>query len=448
MHDLRAPVMIRVDVSWIDESGSVQATRACIDDKSVGGACIRIKIPIAVGSKLKIQGPWEQFSGTVKYCRSEDREYFVGIQRDPSPDAPLVPPQGAAPQQPVTSTPLLLEPASATHIPVTALRLESVPKPRERNRVEMFPKRPDPEEIPLVRLVGSNASMPPPRGFGRKTTHRERPGILQPQISSPSPSSYARPIELQANQPPARLDVGKERKRMSSKWFGMSSRHNKQEDSRTNGDEISNVSDEKGDFMAPSMTQPTEKTPAQSSRSVSSFQVQLLPVEDIYRAAGIITPTKGYSVSKVVEMLRSEHISGLSPEMKRAAVLMALDAAGVPLAQVQQDAKARKEALDSYEAAQTEQVDAEWARKAEEVSQIQSELESIKAHYQARITRNLEGVAREKATFGTWQTMKQQEVESMAEAAELCSKAMNTKSAPVPPKPPEASAAAAAAGNA
>jgi hypothetical protein len=318
-----------------------------------------------------------------------------------------------------------------------------MPKPRERKQVEMFPKRPDPENFPPVRLV-SNASMPPPRGFGRKLTHRERPRILRPQISSPSPSPDARPIELQANQPPQRLEAGKERKCMSSKWFGKSSQQNKREDSKTNGNEISNVSDEQEDFMVPSMTQPTEKIPAQSSRSVPSFQVQLLPVEDIYRAAGIITPPKGYSVSKVVEMLRSEHIRGLSPEMKRAAVLMALDAAGVPLAQVQQDAKARQEALDSYEAAQTEQVDAEWARKAEEVSQIQAELESIKAHYQARITRNLEGVAREKATFGTWQTMKQQEVESMAEAAELCSKAMDNRPAPAPPKLPEASAAAAA----
>jgi hypothetical protein len=442
MHDLRAPVMIRVDVSWVDESGSVQTTRACIDDKSVGGACIRSKIPIAVGAKLKIQGPWEQFSGTVKYCRSEGKEYFVGIQRDL--DAPLVPPQGAAPQQPVTSAPLLLEPASAARIPNTALKLESTPKPRERNRVEMFPKRPDSEDIPLVRLVGSNAAMTPPRGFGRKTTHRERPRILQPQISSPSPSFEARPIELQADKAPQRLDAGKERKRMSSKWFGISPRHNKREDSRTNGDEIGNVSDEQGNFMHPSVTQPTEKTPAQSSRSVPSFQVQLLRVDDIYRAAGIITPPKGYSVSKVVEMLRSEHIRGLSPEMKRAAVLMALDAAGVPLAQVQQDAEARREALDSYEAAQTEQVDAEWARKAEEVSQIQAELESIKAHYQARITRNLEGVAREKATFSTWQTMKQQEVESMTEATELCSKAIDIKPVPAPPASPETSAAAAA----
>jgi hypothetical protein len=443
MHDLRTPVMIRVDVSWVDQSGNVQTIRACIEDKSVGGACIRVKMPIGVGSKLKIQGQWEQFSGAAKYCRSEGREYLVGIQRDPSPNAPLVPAQASALQPPVISAPQVLEPASAARPPNTALRLESMPKPRERARVEMFPTRPDPENSPPVRLV-SNASMPPPRGFGRKITHRERPRIVQPQISSPSPGSYARPIELQANQSQQRLEAGKERKRMSSKWFGKSSRENKLEDSRTNGDEIRNVSDEKGDFMAPSMTQPTEKTPAQSSRSVPSFQVQLLPVEDIYRAAGIFNPPKGYSVSKVVEMLRSEHIRGLSPEMKRAAVLMALDAAGVPLTQVQQDAQARKEALDSYEAAQTEQVDAEWARKAEEVSQIQAELESIKAHYQARITRNLEGVAREKATFGTWQTMKQQEVESMAEAAELCSKAMAAKPVPAPPAPPEASVAAAA----
>ena len=162
------------------------------------------------------------------------------------------------PPPPVTSDNLLLEPASAARAPNTTLRLESMPKPRERNRVEMFPKRPDPENSPPVRLV-SNASMPPPRGFGRKTTHRERPGILQPQISSPSPSSYARPIELQASQPPQRLDAGKEMKRMSSKWFGMSSRQNKRDDSRTNGDEISSVSDEKDDFMPLSVTQPTEK---------------------------------------------------------------------------------------------------------------------------------------------------------------------------------------------
>ena len=135
-----------------------------------------------------------------------------------------------------------------------------------------------------------------------------------------------------------------------------------------------------------------------------------------------MTPRKGYSIQKVVEMLNSEHIRGLSKEMKRAAVLMALDAAGISIDQIQRDAKARQDALDLFEAGQKKQIEAEWARKAEEVTQIQAELESIKAHYLARVSRSLEGVAREKATFSNWQTMKQQDIQDMSEAAELCSK--------------------------
>jgi hypothetical protein len=121
-------------------------------------------------------------------------------------------------------------------------------------------------------------------------------------------------------------------------------------------------------------------------------------------------------------------------EMKQAAVLMALDAAGISLDQVQQDAKARQDALDSYEAAQKKQVEAMWARKAEEIIEIQAELESVKAHHLARISRSLEGVAREKATFNTWLTLKQQECQSMAEAVELCLKSPVSEpaSAPLP----------------
>jgi hypothetical protein len=121
-------------------------------------------------------------------------------------------------------------------------------------------------------------------------------------------------------------------------------------------------------------------------------------------------------------MLNSAHICGLPKEMKRVALLMALDAAGVPIDEVLRDAEARRDALDSYEAAERKQVEAEWARKAEENLQIQAELESIRAHYTARIGRNLEGVAREKATFDSWVTLKQEECRSIAEAAELCTK--------------------------
>lgn len=48
-----------------------------------------------------------------------------------------------------------------------------------------------------------------------------------------------------------------------------------------------------------------------------------------------------------------------------------------------------------------------------------AELERIKANHAERLRRNLEGVAREKATFGNWLTTKQQEVQNITERLEL-----------------------------
>jgi hypothetical protein len=160
-----------------------------------------------------------------------------------------------------------------------------------------------------------------------------------------------------------------------------------------------------------------------SGESASGFQSELLPMEDIYRAAGITSPRRGYSIGKVVEMLRSEHLRGASRELRRAAVLMALDAAGVTADEVLQDAKVRQEAIDAYATEQRKHAEMHWARKAEENIQIQAELELVKAHYGERIRRNLDGVAREKATFGSWLKAKEQETQGMTEAVEQVLKA-------------------------
>src|SRR5258706_370789 len=153
-----------------------------------------------------------------------------------------------------------------------------------------------------------------------------------------------------------------------------------------------------------------------AAESAGGFQSELLPMEDIYRAAGITSPRRGYSVSKVVEMLRSEHLRGASRELRRAAVLMALDAAGVTADEVLQDAKVRQEAIDAYATDQRKHAEAQWARKAEENIQIQAELELVKAHYGEGIRSNLDGVGREKATLGSWLKAKEHETQGMAEA--------------------------------
>jgi len=61
-------------------------------------------------------------------------------------------------------------------------------------------------------------------------------------------------------------------------------------------------------------------------------------------------------------------------------------------------------------------------RRAEENRQIMAELEPAKATYADRLRRNLDKVAREKATFGNWLTLKQQESANITEALELCTK--------------------------
>lgn len=51
----------------------------------------------------------------------------------------------------------------------------------------------------------------------------------------------------------------------------------------------------------------------------------------------------------------------------------------------------------------------------------------------ARAARNLDGVAREKAAFNSWLTMKQQECRSISDAAELCVKSLVPEPATAPP---------------
>jgi hypothetical protein len=387
--EFRTPVMTLVEASWEDPSGASQTVPARMEDKSAGGACIRVKTPIPVGAKLRIQWRFEQFSGITRYCRSEGMEYVVGIQR-----------QAADDPVPARAVPKNMPPPEAA--PTTA---------------------PSVSKVQIVTLPPQETTAAPP-----------------PQPAAEPPQEFKIPVktELPATEPAK--EAVKERKSMHTNWLDRAPWRSKPdapsvaavENGEARGKGNSNAKNDKENPMS-HITQPSEKASIPSAREVPNFQVELLPMEDIYRVAGIMNPRKGYSINKVVEMLHSQHICGLSQEMKRAAVLMALDAAGVSLDQLQHDAKARQDALDSHEADQRTQVEAEWARKAEEVIQMQAELESIKAHYTARISRNLEGVAREKATFNAWLGTKQQETQSMSEAVDLCLKAP----VPAPASKPE-----------
>ena len=171
--------------------------------------------------------------------------------------------------------------------------------------------------------------------------------------------------------------------------------------------------------------------PNSNGKGTVGFQGDLLSLEDIYRAAGIMNLRLGYSINTVIEMLSSDHIRGLPNDVKRAAVLMALETAGMPIDEVLEDAAQRNEAINAYEAAQQKHVEEYELRKIEENDQIQAEIERITAQLAERIKQNLDEVVAVKDTFRQWQTLKQNEAQRISEATCMCAKQSLAPAKPV-----------------
>jgi len=125
-------------------------------------------------------------------------------------------------------------------------------------------------------------------------------------------------------------------------------------------------------------------------------------------------------ILKVVEMVNSEHLAGLSLEAKRCAIMMALEAVGAGVEELLQDAVVRQRALNDQDKEQQDELRRFEEKKAEEGRKLQSELESLTSEYMARVHANADDVAREQDRFRACQRKRQQEAQQIAEAAAFC----------------------------
>jgi hypothetical protein len=153
-------------------------------------------------------------------------------------------------------------------------------------------------------------------------------------------------------------------------------------------------------------------TPA-AARSAASNSASFA---EIYDAAEIHPPPHGFTIMKVGEMLRSEHIRTLPRDVKRSSVLVALEAAGAPLQEVIEDAVKRDRALDTFEHVQEKSVADLEAAKTKENQQIQAEMDRVVADYRTRIQANNDAVAKEKERFFAWRLKKQEEEQKISDA--------------------------------
>jgi len=421
MPERRSAVMIMADAWGEAPHGSLQKARVRIVNKSASGACIRSKSGIDVGTKLRIQSRWDEFSGVAKYCRSDGTEYLIGIQREASEYALANQAAAAVPNRngrQQNQNPLL-HPREASD---TAPNRDEAQRHRntweqlreERARVaEIVAKAPRSERVAEVAT-----EVLAPKVSYRRTTRRRR------EISQYLRLRSARWLQARAETLLQEREAQQERGKtpMDLNWMGRSKQGNTGEDASHNASPNSEDAHEKK--AGPPMLAPVPKKDrvAPVDDGDLADQNELLPLEEIYVAAGVVNQRRGYTIKKVVEMLHSEHLSALSKEMRRASVMMALDAAGISVDEVLRDAQVRLETLNSYELEQKHTCEAEWARKAEEHVQLKAELEQVQTRYMERMKQKLDGIARDRARFATWLTMKQQEVQSITEAAELCLK--------------------------
>ena len=125
---------------------------------------------------------------------------------------------------------------------------------------------------------------------------------------------------------------------------------------------------------------PPPKKLAQSSvpASVADFAA-------VYGEAGIELPAHGYGVDKVGEMLESKRLASLNREVKAAAVMAALEAAGVAVRDVIQDAVLRDKALDAFEAAKDREAKEARQKNEARIQSLQKELDALLQKINAEI---------------------------------------------------------------
>ena len=159
--------------------------------------------------------------------------------------------------------------------------------------------------------------------------------------------------------------------------------------------------------------------------------------EQIYQAAEIPVPSHGFTIFKIADMLKSEHIRTLPVEIKRSSILLALDAAGVKVTEVIEDAVRRDRALDTFETVQQRALDQLEAKKTDDNTKLQQEADRVLNDLRAKIQANNDEVARERERMHTWRLQKQQEERRISDAvAPFASEnPITTGPVPTPVKP-------------
>jgi hypothetical protein len=141
----------------------------------------------------------------------------------------------------------------------------------------------------------------------------------------------------------------------------------------------------------------------------SALQADVQDLAAVYEEARVPPPFRGYGVDTMAQILESKRLASLPREVRVAAVMGSLEAAGVSLSQVLRDAVLRERALDAFVAAREREVEALAQRNRDRVGSLKREIETF-AVEKAREVQDLErSVETTAGAFAQLQLRKRQE---------------------------------------
>jgi len=141
----------------------------------------------------------------------------------------------------------------------------------------------------------------------------------------------------------------------------------------------------------------------------------LVSFEQIYNTVGIKTPSHGFNIYKIEEMLKNPLLKDMNAEEKKNAILVALETIKISIDEITHDAVKRNRALDSYERFEEQKLQEFENRKNEDNKKIQEDIERYFNDKREQIQRNDKIIQQAKEKFKNWLSLKKAEEQRIYE---------------------------------
>jgi hypothetical protein len=155
----------------------------------------------------------------------------------------------------------------------------------------------------------------------------------------------------------------------------------------------------------------------------SKLPADIMDFTEVYREARIDPPSHGYGIDKVEAMLNHPRLAAIRPEQRAAAVLAALEVAGVEFTDVLRDAVLRDHAIERFALAKEAEMQAERLRAEEAVVRARQELDAFVTEKRAEMERLRREITEAQERFAELQERRRVEERRIIEVADHLSEA-------------------------